>query len=88
MDLNLKAEDFEAENRIVQLGVPPCRIGILTSVPAVPFEELCATSNVIDIDGLPVRFIGREASLKNNRAVGRSQDIADIEALLGSEPSE
>lgn len=34
-----------------------------------------------ELDGIPVFILGREALVRNKRAVGRPQDLADLEAL-------
>jgi predicted nucleotidyltransferase len=79
--LGLGAADFVRPDAIVQLGQPPNRIDLLTSITGVGFEEAWAGRAAGDLDGLPVYFIGREAFLKNKRATGRTQDRADLERL-------
>ncbi len=58
--LNLKAEDFQNPDSVVQLGVPPVRIGIIPSISGVTWEE----ADRGKIEGLygdvPVFFLGRE----------------------------
>lgn len=79
--LGLKREDFLVPDQIVQLGYPPSRIDIITTLPGVAFEE-CYTMRVeIPVDGLTIHFIDLE-NLKNNKlASGRYQDLADLENL-------
>jgi hypothetical protein len=79
--MGLGAGDFARPDAIVQLGQPPNRIDLLTSITGVGFEEAWAGRAAGDLDGLPVHFIGREAFLKNKRATGRTQDRADLERL-------
>jgi hypothetical protein len=79
--LGLTAADFLSEHQIVQLGHPPNRIDILTSISGVSFDEVWNGKLTTDLDGLPVHYIGRDSLIKNKRAVGRLQDRADIEAL-------
>ena len=61
--------------------MPPVRIDILTSLTGITWQE--ASSDTLDLDygGVPVKVVGREALLKNKRATGKAQDLADIEAL-------
>ena len=33
------------------------------------------------LDGIPVFILGKDALIRNTRAVGRSQDLADLAAL-------
>jgi predicted nucleotidyltransferase len=83
----LSAKDFLGVNQVVQLGQPPNRIDILTSLTGVDFEEAWLGRAISGIDGIPVFIIGWEAFLKNKRATGRAQDKADLEAL-GAERDE
>ena len=79
--LGLKAEDFLVPDQIVQLGYPPNRIDVLTTLPGVEFER-CYTSRVqVEIDGVTVNFIDLENLKKNKKATGRTQDLADLENL-------
>lgn len=77
----LSAADFLSEERVVQLGVPPCRIDILTSLTGCTFDEVWAGRIPARLGGVPVNFIGREEYVRNKRAVGRPQDLADLDAL-------
>lgn len=79
--LDLKAEDFLAEDQIIQLGYPPSRIDIITTLVAVDFEECFANRAEETIDGVVVNFIDVENLKKNKAASGRPQDIADVDNL-------
>ena len=79
--LGLQADDFLEADRIIQLGYPPNRIDIMTSLPAVDFETCYAVKIEVTIDEVVVNFIDLENLLKNKKAAGRSQDLADIESL-------
>lgn len=79
--LDLTADDFLVEDRVVQLGREPIRIDLLTGLDGVSFSDCVARTVSIDVDGLQVPFISREDLLKNKRSSGRSQDLADIDAL-------
>lgn len=79
--LDLKAEDFLVEDQIIQLGYPPSRIDIITTLAAVDFEECFASREEETIDGVVVNFIDVESLKKNKTASGRPQDIADVDNL-------
>lgn len=83
--LGLKAADFSQSYRVVQLGVAPNRIDLLTSLTGVSFEEAWADRVEVEMEGMKVNFIGREALIRNKKATGRAQDIADLEALGAGE---
>ncbi len=79
--LGLKADNFLAQDQVIQLGLPPNRIDILTSAKGVEFD-VCYLSRVqVVIDGMPANFIDLENLKKNKRAAGRFQDLADLENL-------
>ena len=78
---DLTPEDLSAENLVFQIGLPPARIDILTSITGVDFDEAWYERVTVEIEGLDVPVIGREALIRNKRAVGRTRDLADIEAL-------
>lgn len=80
-ELALSVEDFVHPGRVVQLGRPPNRIDLLTSITGVGFEEAWNHRAQSDLDGLPVSFLGWDALIQNKKASGRPQDIADAEKL-------
>jgi len=79
--LNLGAEDFSTQDRVVQLGVPPVRVDLITSLSGVSWETCWASRQPGAYGDVPVAFIGREQFIANKRAVGRTKDLADLEAL-------
>jgi len=79
--LNLTTDDFTTLDRVVQLGYPPYRIDIITSISGVEFDSAWANRLVVDIDGLQVPFIGRDDLLTNKRATGRPKDLLDVAYL-------
>jgi hypothetical protein len=79
--LDLKAADFMIPDQIIQLGYPPRRIDILTTLPGVEFSDCYASRVPTDMDGVSVNFIDLENLKKNKKASGRYQDLADLENL-------
>jgi hypothetical protein len=77
--------DFERPDRVVQIGLPPRRIDILTSISGVAFDEAWPDRVTHEVAGLDVPFLGRKALVRNKRASGRAKDLADLEALGESE---
>jgi hypothetical protein len=68
-------------DQIVQLGYPPNRIDLITTAAGVDFETCYAARIQTEIDGVLVNFIDLENLKRNKKAVGRHQDLADIESL-------
>jgi hypothetical protein len=55
--LGVTAEDFTQEERVLQLGQPPFRIDILTSIDGVNFADCYPRRLEIDYEGVRVAFI-------------------------------
>lgn len=83
--LGLTEDDFVQPDSVIQLGYPPYRIDILTSIEGVEFDDAWSHRVIVAIDNLEVPFIGRDDLLANKRAAGRPQDIADVARLTGHE---
>ena len=79
--LGLRAEDFLEADQIIQLGYPPARIDLLTTVTGVEFEMCYASRVQVEIDGVVVNFIDLDNLKRSKRASGRLQDLADLENL-------
>jgi hypothetical protein len=79
--LGLVEADFAEPGVIVQLGVAPKRIDILTSVDGVSFDDCWPTRVELEIAGTAVPFIDLDHLIVNKRASGRLQDLADADAL-------
>ncbi len=79
--LEITIDDFQDENKVVQLGLPPVRIDIITSISGVTWEEADASKEPGLYGDVSVFYIGKSQYIINKRATGRTKDIADIEAL-------
>lgn len=74
-------QDFTTADQVVQLGVEPHRMDLMTSISDVSFEEAWNSREYGDLDGLKVPYISRELLKRNKAAVGRKQDLADLDYL-------
>ena len=79
--LDLKSDDFLVPDQIIQLGYPPNRIDLITTLPGVDFEACFDQRKIVMFDDIPVSFIDRESLKRNKQASGRLQDLADLENL-------
>jgi predicted nucleotidyltransferase len=80
------ADDFSRPGYAIQLGRPPYRIDVLTSIHGVDFATAYARRKTLKADGLALPFIGLDDLLVNKRAVGRLHDLDDaakLAAVLG-----
>ncbi|KAA0255837.1 hypothetical protein FBQ97_05055 [Acidobacteria bacterium ACD] len=78
---DLSEADLAREGTVFQIGVPPARIDLLTSVSGVRFEEAWPRRTTVTLAGVAVGVIGREDLIRNKRATGRAQDLLDAERL-------
>jgi len=79
--LGLKVEDFLTPGYVIQLGYPPNRIDLLTTVTGLDFDKCYASRIELNINGTRINFIGLDDLKKNKELTGRYQDLADLEHL-------
>jgi len=79
--MGVSREDLTRPDMVVQIGLPPRRIDILTAISGVAFDEAWSGHVTHEVGGLPVPFLGRAELVRNKRASGRTKDQADLEAL-------
>jgi hypothetical protein len=79
--LGLKQSDFLVADQIIQLGFPPNRIDLITSLEGVTFDECFDKRLRVEIERVEVNFIDLDNLRKNKRSTGRLQDLADLEKL-------
>ncbi len=81
--MGVSAADFMTPGIVVQLGRPPNRIDLLTTIDGVDFEAAWQNREAAEMECMEVNVIGKADLLRNKRATGRAQDLADIEKLGG-----
>ncbi len=81
----LSRTDLMRPEVVYQIGVEPRRIDILTSLTGLTFKEAWEGRVAGRLGGVECPVIGREALIRNKRALGRPRDLADLELL--KEPS-
>ena len=74
-------EELAIDDIVFQIGVPPHRIDILTSISAVEFAEAWAERTLIEVEGLSVPVLSRTHMITNKVASGRPRDLADAAEL-------
>ena len=77
----LTLADFEKPGQVIQLGHPPVRVDLITSITGVSWTEAAAGRQSGKYGDIPVYFLGRKEFLLNKRALARKKDLADLEAL-------
>jgi hypothetical protein len=81
----LTPEAVADRRRMLELGVPPVQIHVMSAISGVEWEEAWADRVEGPFGRQTVSFLGRETFLRNKRAAGRPQDLADIDALRPGE---
>jgi hypothetical protein len=79
--LGLTVDDFLVPDQIIQLGYPPARIDLITTLPGVEFATCYQSRLEVPIGEVTVNFIDLENLKRNKRASGRPQDVADLANL-------
>jgi hypothetical protein len=79
--LEIAVKDLVTPEQTIQLGYPPIRIDLITSIDGVIFEECYPNRIFIEDSGITINVIDLDKLKKNKRASGRAQDLADLENL-------
>lgn len=77
----IKAGDFAALGAVLQVGVEPVRIDILTQLTGLTFDEAWRERIHGNFGGIAVALLSREHIIRNKEAAGRPQDHADLARL-------
>jgi molybdenum cofactor biosynthesis enzyme MoaA len=78
---DLTTDDLTNDDTVFQIGLPPSRIDILTSISGVDFDRAWLNRIRLEFEGTSVYCIGKRELIENKRATGRPRDIADVSAL-------
>jgi hypothetical protein len=80
---DLTEKDLATPGLVFQIGVAPIRIDVLTAIDGVEFAEAWAARYSTQFADQPVPVLSIADLIKNKRAAGRTQDLADVERLEG-----
>ena len=78
---DLTSDDLQKEDLIFQIGIAPIRIDIITSVDGLKFDDAFSSSQIVEIDSIPVPVLSIKDLIINKRSTGRLKDLADVEVL-------
>lgn len=79
--------DVIQPSRILQMGVQPVQIHVMSDVSGVTWDEAWEGHEVGPCGAQQLPFIGRRDFIRNKRAAGRLKDLADVEALGADDPA-
>ena len=84
--LGFTKDDFMEPGYVNQIGYPPLRIDILTSIDGVGFDEAYANKIMVVENEVTIPFISLQELIKNKKATGRPQDLLDVKQLQQIKP--
>ena len=79
--LDISKEDFLREDYVIQLGYPPNRLDIMTSVSGLEFDKCWEKREIVESQGLKINFIGLQDLIVNKQKTGRDKDKLDLKNL-------
>ncbi len=79
--VGLRENDLTTPEKIIQLGYPPVRIDIITSLSGVSWEEAYKGRVKVNYGDISICFIGRDQLILNKKTTASKKDLADLEAL-------
>jgi predicted nucleotidyltransferase len=74
---------FKEIGNVFRMGDSPVQIDIINEANGIDIKECYPRRKIITIEGIPISVISKEDLIKNKRASGRRQDLADAESLEG-----
>jgi hypothetical protein len=84
--LGVTVNDLTTPGMVIQIGLPPNRIDVLTAISGVEDFAAAWDARVEHvIRGRAIPFLDLERLRQNKRASGRRKDLADLEQLGGSD---
>lgn len=79
--VGLTNEDFLEPGQVIELGHPPNRIDLFTDLKGADFPDAYNDHVTDNFDGVTLHVIGLNHLKQSKKAVGRLQDLADLENL-------
>ncbi len=77
----ISVEDFTKAGLIYQIGVPPVRVDLLTSIDGLEFGPCWDRRSASEFDGVPVFYLSKADLIVNKKLVARPQDLVDVRML-------
>lgn len=74
-------EDFSTEGTQFSIGVPPCEIDFLTSIPGLNFSPAWQNKETCTSNDFPAHYVSKQDLITAKKTAGRPQDLADIDEL-------
>ncbi len=75
-------EIFTKQKALVSFGREPIKIEILTDILGVKFKTCYRNRLILKMDDVEIGFLSLKDLIKNKKATGRPEDLADVARLL------
>ncbi len=75
---SIEPDDFLADNAVIQIGVVPNRIDILTDIDGLEFSSAWKNRVIINFDDIKTQILSLEDLIVNKKASNRDKDKLDI----------
>ena len=79
--IDVDVNDFNKKDSVVQLGFPPNRIDIITSVSGLSFDECWNKKEIILSENDEINYISLHHLRINKETTGRDKDLLDLKNL-------
>jgi hypothetical protein len=79
--LDVTEEDFATPGTQFSLGVPPCAIDFLTTIPGLEFEQAWLGKVSSQEHDFPIHYLGKKDLILAKETAARPQDLADLDEL-------
>uniref|UniRef100_UPI004048960B hypothetical protein n=1 Tax=Aliarcobacter sp. TaxID=2321116 RepID=UPI004048960B len=74
----IKSSDFLQANSVIQIGIEPNRIDILTDIDGVDFSKAWQNKNEVNFDGLITYSLSLDDLILNKSSTQREKDKLDL----------
>ena len=72
---------FKESGNVFRMGRSPIQIEVINEATGIDINECYPRRKIITVEGLEISLISKEDLIKNKKASGRMQDLADVESL-------
>jgi len=79
--IGVTEEDFATPKTQFSIGVPPCEVDFLTSIPGLEFSTAWNNKVVSEENDFPIYYLGKSDLITAKQTAGRPQDLADLDEL-------
>ena len=81
-NVGIELDDLTKADQVIQLGFPPFRIDLLTSISGVSFSEAWGRKLIGKYGNQTVNFIGKQDLITSKKGTGRKRDLEDVDDLM------